>query len=136
MSVPSSVNVNELAAYMHAELANVATALALTVPASYEHAITRALIAYGVQDVGSATDVPRILALAVVEAWRMATNQLAPQVNNTTDGRTTNLRELWEHSKEALQDAMTNADLFPGDGSGANRNMAGRVVVHYCDRYA
>jgi hypothetical protein len=81
MSVPSSYSASELAAYMHGELGRVADALGFTAPASYGQAIVRTLTAYGVSSIASATNVPRLLALSSVEAWRLAVQQLTPQFN-------------------------------------------------------
>lgn len=138
MSVPSSQNATELAAYMHGKLGRVAAMLGFSTPANYQQAITDTLIAYGVADIGSATNVPRLLALASVEVWRLATQQLAPQINTTTDGRSQNRRELFEHCQAMLDDAQTVARQYPNDGTGAasSGNSAGRVFVRYCDPYS
>lgn len=135
MSVPSSYSTTDLAEYMHGELGRIAVVLGFSDPSSYQQAIIRTLIAYGVQDIGAATDVSRLLALASVEVWRLATQQLAPQININTDGRSQNRRELFEHCQAMLADAETTAEQYTGDGSGINRNGAGRVIVRYRDPY-
>lgn len=131
MTVPSSVSAAELADYMHGELGRIAQALSFTVPASYSGAIVKALMAYGVDTIASATNVPRLYALASVEAWRLASQQLTPQINTSTDGRSQNARELFEHCQMMLEDAQRVADSIPDDGTGVNRNDAGRVIVRY-----
>lgn len=133
MSVPSSYNAADLAAYMDSELGVISDALAFTVPASYSQAVVKTLIAYGVTDIGSATDVPRLLALATVEAWRLAVGQLTPQINISTDGRGQDKAGIFDHALEMLRDAEINATRYPGDGTGVNRSGAGRVVVRYRD---
>lgn len=133
MSVPSSYSASELAAYMHGELRNVAALLGLTAPDSYTQAITRTLLAYGVTDIASATNVPRLLALSSVEAWRLATQQLTPQFNINTDGRGQDRSDLFKHCREMLADAESVAMMFPDDGTGTDRASAGRVIVHYRD---
>ena len=131
MSVPSSYSASELAAYMHGELRKVAAMLGFTAPDSYTQAITRTLLAYGVTDIASASNVPRLLALSSVEAWRLATQQLTPEFNFSTDGRAQDRGDLFKHCKEMLADAESNAAMYPDDGSGTDRALAGRVIVHY-----
>jgi hypothetical protein len=137
MTVPSSVNASGLASYMHGELGRVASALAFTVPDSYTQAITRALVAYGVQDIASATNVPRLLALSSVEAWRLAVQQLTPQFTINTDGRGESRSDFYAHCKDMLADAESVALMYGDDGTGIDRASAGRVIVRYsCDPYS
>lgn len=137
MTVPSSYSASELADYMHGELGRVAEACAFTSPDSYTQATVRTLIAYGVQDIASATNVPRLLALSSVEAWRLAVGQLTPQFSVNTDGRGQDRSDFFEHALKMLADAQTNALLYPDDGSGVDLASAGRVVVRYrCDPYS
>ena len=137
MTVPSSYSASELAAYMHGELRNVASALGFTAPDSYAQAITRTLLAYGVQDIASAGNVPRLLALSSVEAWRLAVQQLTPQFNVNTDGRGQSRSDFFDHCKDMLADAEAVAAMYSDDGTGVDRAAAGRNVVRYrCDPYS
>jgi hypothetical protein len=137
MSVPSSYSASELAAYMHGELGRVADALGFTAPASYGQAIVRTLTAYGVSSIASATNVPRLLALSSVEAWRLAVQQLTPQFNINTDGRGESRAGFYEHARDMLADAEAYALTIPDDGTGVDRAEAGRVIVRYrCDPYS
>lgn len=134
MSVPSSYNANELAAYMHGRLRTVAAACGYTVPASYSDAIVSTLIAYGVSDISQATNVPRLLALADVSAWEMAATDTVPRTDVTTDGRTIRRSQFHQHAVEMLSAARSRAAGYPDDGSGSsNGTGAGRVVVRYRD---
>lgn len=133
MSVPSSYNAAELAAYMHGELGIVAQACAFTVGASYDQAIVKTLLAYGVTDIASATDVSRLLVLASVEAWRLAVTHTTPRTNISKEGRSVDRSQFYDHSRLNLEAAESLARAYPVNGSAMP--TAGRVIVRYCDRY-
>ncbi len=135
MSVPSSYNAAELAAYMHGRLRTVAAACGYMVGSSYADAIVSTLVAYGVSDISQATSVPRLLALAEVAAWEMASTDTVPRTDVTTDGRSIRRSQFHDHAVEMLSAARARAAGYPDDGSGSggSANTAGRVVVRYRD---
>lgn len=137
MPVPTSYTEDELAGYMHRRLRNVAASLGWTAPASYTDAVTDTLVAYGVADIGSVADVPRLLALADVEAWRAASAALAPKTDVSQEGRSNRRAMAYEHARDMLSDAITRALGFPaGDDSTSSAPGSGsRVTVRYVDRY-
>lgn len=77
MSIPVAYTPEMLAQYMHNVLGKTATALGWTALDSYEEAVTSATLAYGVTDLVEATDIPKLRAVARMEAWRAVMDQTA-----------------------------------------------------------
>jgi len=81
MPAPNIYTEKTLADFMNAELGKVATVLVYVVGAldagSYQEAVNESLLRYGAATVNLATDIMKIRALARVEAWRKAVNDLS-----------------------------------------------------------
>lgn len=138
MPVKTSYTEAELADFMHGRLRRVAASLGWTSPASYSEAVEDTLRAYGVADISSVADVPRLLALATVEAWRAAVTSITPRTDTTQDGRTVRRSQYYDHARAMLADAETKADGFtpgPDVEFGPSRAGASLTTVRHIDRY-
>lgn len=85
MPVPASYTENALAYFIVVELSEVATSLGWDA-ASFQvrEAVTDALLAYGVSDIASATDVQKLRAFARVMGWRAAVQALSARYDFST----------------------------------------------------
>lgn len=113
MSAPSSYTEKTLADFMHWTLSSMAGILNLspgsTDAGSYLEAVNSALLAYGVSAISEATDIARLRALALVEAWRMATNALAALYDFSADGGTYQRGQMLALARSNLANAQAEA---------------------------
>lgn len=84
MPAPSSYTEAELAEYMHRELGSAATALGFVAASSYDDAVDETLLAYGAADIGAATLIRKLRAIARREAWAMASARASGHFNFTS----------------------------------------------------
>lgn len=103
MPLPTSYTEADLATLMHTTLGATATALGYAAPSGgstgvYAEAVYDALIAYGVSDIASATDVPKIRAAAAVAAWRKATNDATAKIQFGGDGQSFADQQVYDHA--------------------------------------
>lgn len=109
--VPTAYTEDELAAYQHAILGEVATALGWAVEdGSYSEAVTGALVAYGVSDIVDATDIAKLRACAKREAWALACGSLASRYDFATDQQSFNRSNL--HKQALAQLSLAESDLM------------------------
>lgn len=106
-----------LAEYMQAVTRNVAAALGWSAD-DFAEAVTDALIAYGVTDLEDATNIPKLRALARVEAWRAVADGTAADYNFSADGGTYSREQLHKHAVEALGRALERAAAYGGTDAG------------------
>ena len=71
MPIPTAYTEEELKTYMLAKTGNLGTLLELTT-ASFDDAVVETLLAYGEDDIANAVDIPKLRALAKVQAWTVA----------------------------------------------------------------
>lgn len=116
MPVPASYTEATLATLMHTILGATATALGYAAPSGsagvYQEAVYDALIAYGVTDVATATDIPKIRAAAALAAWRKATNDAAAKIQFGGDGQSFSDQQIWEHCVKMLAAAEADASRY------------------------
>lgn len=112
MPVPTAYTEAGLAAYMHAQLGDVATVLGWSTGAgtgNYAEAVDEALIAYGVGDISLATDIGRLRAAARREAWRLALNSLVARTDFTVDGQQFADSQMVAAARSRLAEAESDA---------------------------
>jgi hypothetical protein len=114
-----------LAAYMLAELSDVATVLGWTTQTPLQHALDKTARAYGVADIADATDMDKLEALAAVEAWAAAARALASRIDMEADGGRFDRAKLHEHALKQLAQARRDARSYlpstlPGSAYVAN----------------
>jgi hypothetical protein len=122
MSAPAVYTEKMLADFMHGELGKVATLLGYTVgvsdAGSYTEAVNESLLRYGAAAIADAGEILKLRALARVEAWRKACNDLATYYKITTDDGTALEREtVYNQALVNLDRALAQAVEW--DASGA-----------------
>ena len=129
MAVPSSYTSAELKTYMDTTLGAVATALGFTTAAggAYEEPVVEALLAYGADDIASATDVRKLRSLARVEVWRIVMNETTGDFNFAADGGRYDRVQL--HENAAAQFKRAQIDALPYDDGYAIEK--GTIEVDY-----
>jgi hypothetical protein len=109
MPVPTSYTEHELADFMAAELGKVATLLAYAVGAldagSYQEAVNEAIIQYGAASIALCTDIPKVRALARVEAWKKACNDLVTYYKFSSTGSVFERESVYKNAVESLDRA-------------------------------
>lgn len=113
MTAPTSYTEATLAAYMHATLGDVASALGwASGTASYGNAVDEALLAYGATDIATITGtegIAKLRALARAESWRQVAAYTAADFDFTADGATYNRSQIHAQAVKALAQAEADA---------------------------
>lgn len=115
MPAPTAYTEAGLAAYMHAQLGDVADVLGWSTGAgtgNYTEAVNEALIAYGVGDIALATSIGKLRAVARREAWRLALNSLVARTDFTIDGQQFADSKLADAARARLAEAEADALAF------------------------
>lgn len=68
--------------------------------ATISEAVNETLDRYGVSDVATATDIPKLRALARAAAWEWATDQYVTRYGVTLDGQSLQRQQLYTQAKE------------------------------------
>src|SRR5687768_4647591 len=106
MSVPVAYDAGTLTEHIVQVLGPVADVLEwVHGGAPYSTILTRTLIGYGVSDIADATDIPKLLALAEMEAWRLAVGHLGTHVTFSADGQSVDLSDMVDEARKNLADA-------------------------------
>lgn len=113
MPIPASYTETSLRAYMLKTVGGLGTRLEMTT-GNFEEAVTSTLLAYGVTDIANATDLPKLRALADVEAWRVAWNEATGAYDFTADGSSFKRSDLAKQAKERLEAAEQTAMAHGG----------------------
>jgi hypothetical protein len=117
MAVPTSYTEHTLAEYMHDELGKVATLLGYAVgvadAGSYAEAVIEAQITFGgaIATVDAST-VPEIRALARIEAWRKAVNDLVTYYKFSAEGSAFEREAVLLNATKNLERAYAAAAAF------------------------
>lgn len=117
MAAPLSYTEVTLAEYMHRVLGLVADVLGFSPGgdtdgrASYQEAVNDALIAYGVSDIASATNIQKLRTLAEREAWRLCL-QAAGEFDFSSAGTSESRGQLYAHIEVALARAEGRASAY------------------------
>lgn len=117
MSVPAGYDDAQLAAFMLAVLGPTAAALGWTAPAHVSEPLIETLVAYGVDDIAAATDVPKLRALARWQAWEAAAEALASRYDVSTDGQALSRAQLYTHARQQAARAARQATVWLAGGA-------------------
>jgi hypothetical protein len=135
MAAPTTYTETELAAFMLAELGNVAASLGWSVQTNVQPAIDEALLVYGVDSIAEVSgreNIRKLRSFARVEAWRLAVNSLAADYDFKADGGDYKRSQLHDQAGKALERAQTDAAEFD-----VSMNVIARdSVAHVHDPYA
>lgn len=112
MSVPAGYDDAQLAAFMLAVLGPTAAALGWTAPAHVSEPLIETLVAYGVDDIAAATDVPKLRALARWQAWEAAAEALVSRYDISTDGQSLSRSQLYQQARGQLRIAAQRAARY------------------------
>jgi len=130
MPVPTAYTESELADYMYAAMGDTAQVIGWTGSGALAGAVIEALIAYGVTSIDVATDIPRLRALALVEAWKAAMAQVSGDYKFTDiDGRTAERQQIFDHCQEMLAQATADAANYPGPTLAYSGSAIGRIAL-------
>jgi len=129
MAAPSVYTEKTLAEFMAAELGKIGTGLSYTVgvadAGSYAEAVNETLLRYGVTSISAATEILKLRALARVQAWRKACNDLASNFNFSSDGSKFERQAVYRQALVNLDSALVLAAEW--DTSGAYEISVTRI---------
>jgi hypothetical protein len=128
MPAPLSYTEAELAAYMIATLADVATALGLTAASTQiTEAVYATEMACVVTDIVTATDMAMVRAIGAREAWRVAMRSAASRYDAAIAGGPSARRsQLYAQCRDNYLAAVTDAGAYDTVG-----NVIGVASVTY-----
>jgi hypothetical protein len=112
MSVPAGYTPTTLATYMHTVLGRTAGIIGWQNPASYAEPINDALIAYGVDAVGSATDVDKLRACARWAVWQAVADYTAGYHDFSEDQQTFRMHQVHQQAVQRAKAAARDAAAF------------------------
>lgn len=124
MAAPASYSESGLAAFMAAELGTstgtVGADLSPTV-ALLESAVWDVLARYGVAAIASATNIPKLQAIARARVWAWAVDRYVTRYRDTVDSESMDRQQLYDHAKERAeywqQQAVIVSGLTVGSGT-------------------
>ncbi|MCX6081786.1 MAG: hypothetical protein NTW32_19850 [Chloroflexi bacterium] len=119
MTVPSVYSEKSLAEFMQAELGKVAVLLAYAAGAadagSYAEAVNESVLRYGSVLIADCTEILKLRALARVEAWRKACNDLTTVYKFSSDGSSFERETVYRQAVQNLNRALgLAAEYDPG----------------------
>ncbi len=121
MTPPILYTEKSLAEFMNAELGKVAILLGYAVGAldagSYAEQVNEAILRYGVTVIGSCTDIMKIRALARVEAWRKACNDLTTTYKFSSDGSSFERETIFNQAATNLNRVLALALVYDTTGA-------------------
>ena len=113
MPVPTSYTEITFAMYLHGVLGVTAEMIGWTVVGdSYAEVINDTLLAYGVADIGDATDLSKLRVLGRMCLWQMAKTAVIPEVNYSADGQNYSREAIFQHIDNMLSQARIDALPF------------------------
>jgi len=121
MTPPTAYTEKTLADFMNAELGRVATLLAYAVgvadAGSYQEAVNETILRYGGAVIADLTDILKTRALARVEVWRKALNDLTTSYKFTASGSTFERETVFRQATENLNRALVLAAEYDTTGA-------------------
>jgi hypothetical protein len=118
MPAPTSYTEAELAAYLVASLADVATALGWTASATQiQEAVTAVELACGASDIATATNIAQVRAIGRREAWGAAMGAAASWVDSSVPGGP-NLKGSALYAQCHTNWLAASTDAMPYDATG------------------
>jgi hypothetical protein len=121
MAIPASYTEAELKTFMLAAVAELGAVLGLTT-SSFAEAVNETLLAYGVDDIADATDIPKLRALARVEAWKVAVVAAGSRIDWSEAGASFKQSQYRAAANNGLSLAQSEAVPYGG-------GLAGNVVT-------
>lgn len=112
--IPTIYTESTLAAYMLTCLKDVATQMAWTTLTDVQEAVNEALLAYGVTDVASASDIRKVRKLARREIWRQVASATAGNFAFSADGASFSRQQIHEHAMQEFNVAVAEAAEYDG----------------------
>lgn len=118
MPIPTSYTEDSLGAYMHRSLGEMAVLLQLTADAAgFSDQIADVLIACGVDNIASVTDIAKLRAVAKREAWKLAMERTAIAYNIAMDDQRLEREKLHDHAVAMYNSASVQAARYVTDDS-------------------
>ncbi len=117
MALPTSYTEDELKAFMLATLEDLGSVLGLTA-ARFGEAVNETLLAYGVTAIAQATDIPKLRALAKVEAWKVAVKAASGRIDWSEAGASFKQSQYRTAAREGLELAQAEAAAYGGGLAG------------------
>lgn len=111
MSVPASYTAEELADYLAAVLGKTATVLGWTSD-SYDEAINDALLLYGVDAIGDATNIGKLRACARLALWQAVEADTVGYHDFSEDQQTFRLHQVHQQATAQLKQARKEAARY------------------------
>lgn len=119
MALPTAYTEAELAAFIHAELGGVATALGWTVDGgSYDEAVNDALYLANVSDIASVSGsdaVFRLRRLAMLAAWRRVVAAVSLDYDFSADGGDYSRSQVAAQAAARVRELETETAGYRGD---------------------
>lgn len=117
MAIPGSYTEETLKTYMLTVLRQLGAVLGMTVN-SFDEAVNEVLLAYGVADIADATDIPKLRALAKVEAWKVALAEAGARIDWSEAGASFKQSQYRAAAREGLLGAEAEAARYGGGWPG------------------
>jgi hypothetical protein len=113
MAIPGSYTEETLKTYMLTVPGQLGAVLGMTVN-SFNEAVNEVLLAYGVATIADATDIPKLRALAKVEAWKVALAEAGARIDWSEAGASFKQSQYRAAAREGLLDAEAEAVRYGG----------------------
>ena len=111
--IPSSYTEDMLKSYMVGRVRTIADLLGMTVD-HFTESVNDVLIAYGVDDISNATDIPKLRALAHVQAWMLVAEVASGEYQFAADGGSFNKKQIYDNAVATLERlSITYAPYLP-----------------------
>lgn len=114
MTIPASYSEVTLADFMISELRSVATALNWT-SGSMGEAVNSAILDYGVTDIADCIDIPKIRAIARVEAWKAVMADVSGDYDFRDGNSSYSRSQVHKQAKDNLESALLDAYKYLPD---------------------
>ena len=139
MAIPTSYNDFTLSQFMLNEMAEVNEYFNWT-PASFAEQVTDALIDYGVSSLALAIDIPKLRAIARLQAWSKAKRAAAKFIDNKLVDDDRKQSQLFDHIAQNLQQAQAAASIYLTSADSGSAVASGNVatvgkIVYLTDPY-
>jgi hypothetical protein len=109
MPPATSYTESTLADFMLDEIGQMATILSWSDLSDVQAAVNRAIRAYGVAAIASATDMDKLEALARVAIWQRVADYTVAAIKVSSDGASFDRQQIHEHATEKLKAAQAEA---------------------------
>jgi len=119
MAAPMSYTESTLAEFMLECLKDVATALGWTGLSDVQEAVNETLLAYGVSDIASATEIRKLRGLARREVWRQVRSATAGDYDFSADGGSYHRSQIHAQAKLEFALAESAASIYDAESAQA-----------------